>query len=222
MTSPNSLPLERLWHQAKKTPKITHLSLKINVLTTEDNLYLWSKRLLTNLPATLILGLAVTLCGCGGGGGGQKPADTGITIPPPTSNQDNSKPPWNSFADQIQDPSNLNQLAAEFETDEYDAMGALAMINASGAYARGATGAGVTVGVIDSGVYEEHIEFAQGGGNKVEYAGSDYSSGNPRSDDAIGHGTLVAGVIAANKDGFEVSSGLNMHGVAFLGQYSGL
>jgi len=171
--------------------------------------------LLTNLPAILTLGVIVTLYGCGGGGGGQKSADSGIQIPPPTSNQDNSKPPWDSFADQIQDPSNLNESATEFETEEYDAMGALAMINASSAYARGATGSGVTVGVVDSGVYEEHIEFAQGNENKVEYAGSDYSSGNPRSDDAIGHGTLVAGVIAANKDGFDVGSGLNMHGVAF-------
>ena len=168
-----------------------------------------------NLPATLALGLVVTLCGCGGGGGGQKSADSGIQIPPPSSNQDNSKPPWNSFADQIQDPSNLNDLATQFETDEYEAMGALAMINASSAYARGATGAGIAVGVIDSGVYEEHIEFAQGSDNKVEYAGSDYSSGNPRSDDAIGHGTLVAGIIAANRDGTLVSSGINMHGVAF-------
>ena len=171
--------------------------------------------MLNNLPATLALGLVVTLCGCGGGGGGQKSADNGIQIPPPSSNQDNSKPPWNSFADQIQDPSNLNDLATQFETDEYEAMGALAMINASSAYARGATGAGIAVGVIDSGVYEEHIEFAQGSDNKVEYAGSDYSSGNPRSDDAIGHGTLVAGIIAANRDGTQVSSGINMHGVAF-------
>ena len=171
--------------------------------------------MLNNLPATLALGLVVTLCGCGGGGGGQKSADSGIQIPPPSSNQDNSKPPWNSFADQIQDPSNLNDLATQFETDEYEAMGALAMINASSAYARGATGAGIAVGVIDSGVYEEHIEFAQGSDNKVEYAGSDYSSGNPRSDDAIGHGTLVAGIIAANRDGTLVSSGINMHGVAF-------
>ena len=133
---------------------------------------MWSKPLLNNLPATLALGLVVTLCGCGGGGGGQKSADSGIQIPPPSSNQDNSKPPWNSFADQIQDPSNLNDLATQFETDEYEAMGALAMINASSAYARGATGAGIAVGVIDSGVYEEHIEFAQGSDNKVEYAGS--------------------------------------------------
>lgn len=171
--------------------------------------------MLTNLASILAIGLVVTLCGCGGGGGGQKPANTGITIPPATSNQDNSKPPWNSFADQIEDPSNLAELATEFETDEYDAMGALAMINASSAYARGATGAGIAVGVIDSGVYEEHIEFAQGSGDKVEYAGSDYSSGNPRSDDAIGHGTRVAGVIGANKDSSDFSNELNMHGVAF-------
>jgi subtilisin family serine protease len=150
----------------------------------------------TNLSATLALGLVVTLCGCGGGGGGQKSADNGIQIAPPTSNQDNSKPPWNNFADQIGDPSNLAELAAQFETDEYASMGALAMINASSAYARGASGAGVIVGVIDSGVYEEHIEFAQDSGDKVEYAGSDYSSGNPRSNEAIGHGTLVAGVIS--------------------------
>jgi subtilisin family serine protease len=175
--------------------------------------------LLTNLYSTLALGLLVTISatisGCGGGGGGQKPANTGINIPPVTSNRDNSKPPWDNFADQIQDPNNLTELAAQFETDEYDAMGALRMINASSAYARGATGAGVTVGVIDSGVYEAHIEFAQGSGDKVEYAGSDYSSGNPRSDDAISHGTLVAGIIAANKDGADVSSDFNMHGVAF-------
>jgi subtilisin family serine protease len=169
----------------------------------------------TNLSATLALGLVVTLCGCGGGGGGQKSADNGIQIAPPTSNQDNSKPPWNNFADQIGDPSNLAELAAQFETDEYASMGALAMINASSAYARGASGAGVIVGVIDSGVYEEHIEFAQDSGDKVEYAGSDYSSGNPRSNEAIGHGTLVAGVIAANRDESELSGDPNMHGVAF-------
>ena len=165
--------------------------------------------------ATLAFGILMALWGCSGGGGGQKTADSGITLPPPGSNQDSSKPPWNSFADQIQDPSNLDELASEFETDEYAGSGALAMINASSAYARGATGAGVRVGVIDSGVYEEHIEFAQGSGDKVEYAGSDYSASNPRSNDSIGHGTLVAGVIAANRDQSISQEGLNMHGVAF-------
>ena len=171
--------------------------------------------MLSKSSATLALGILIALCGCSGGGGGQKSADNGISLPPPGSNQDNSKPPWNSFADQIQDPTNLAELTSEFETDEYAGSGALAMINASSAYARGATGAGVTVGVIDSGVYEEHIEFAQGSGDKVEYAGSDYSASRPRSNDAVGHGTLVAGVIAANRDQSISQEGLNMHGVAF-------
>ena len=171
--------------------------------------------MLSKSSATLALGILIALCGCSGGGGGQKSADNGISLPPPGSNQDNSKPPWNSFADQIQDPSNLAELTSEFETDEYAGSGALAMINASSAYARGATGAGVTVGVIDSGVYEEHIEFDQGSGDKVEYAGSDYSASRPRSNDAVGHGTLVAGVIAANRDQSISQEGLNMHGVAF-------
>lgn len=165
--------------------------------------------------AALALGILIGLCGCSGGGGGQNPADSGITLPPPSSNQDNSKPPWNNFADQIQDPSNVAELASEFETDEYAGSGALAMINASSAYARGATGAGVNAGVIDSGVYDEHIEFAQGSGDKIEYAGSDYSTGNPRSNDALGHGSVVAGIIAANRDPLISQVGLNMHGVAF-------
>ena len=79
-------------------------------------------------------------------------------------------------------------------------MTGLAMINASSAYARGATGAGVTVGVVDSGVYEEHIEFETNTGDKISLAGSDYASDDARSNDAISHGTLVAGVIAANRD----------------------
>ena len=161
----------------------------------------------------MALGLILSVCGCSSGGGGQKAPS--ISIPPAESNQDLSQPPWNSFAEQIQDPANLDELASQFETDEYAGMGALAMINASSAYARGATGAGVKVGMIDSGVYREHIEFAQGTGDKVEYAGSDYSTSNPRTASAISHGTLVAGVIAANKDDSATSSGINMHGVAF-------
>jgi len=163
----------------------------------------------------MALGLILTVCGCSSGGGGQKAPSTDISIAPPESNRDLSQPPWNSFAEQIQDPVNLDELASQFETDEYAGMGALAVINASSAYARGATGAGVKVGMIDSGVYREHIEFAQGTGDKVEYAGSDYSTSNPRTDSAISHGTLVAGVIAANKDDSATSTGINMHGVAF-------
>ena len=170
---------------------------------------------MNQLSATLSLFVIIVLSGCSGGGGGQKSSNSGSTIPPVSTNQDNSTPPWSSFSAQSEDPDNLAVLASDFETEEYTGMGALDMINASSAYARGATGEGVSVGVIDSGVYEEHIEFSRGSGDKVEYAGSDYSTGSPRSDDAVTHGTMVAGVIAANRDNNNFTSGFKMHGVAF-------
>ena len=170
---------------------------------------------MNNLSITISLIAIIALSGCSSGGGGQKSSDSGTTIPPVVTNQDNSIPPWSSFSAQAQDPDDLAALASEFETEEYAGMGALDMINASSAYARGATGEGVTIGVIDSGVYEEHAEFSRGSGDKVTYAGSDYSSDRPRTDDALGHGTVVAGVIAANRDNNNFGSGFKMHGVAF-------
>lgn len=159
--------------------------------------------------------VALSLASCGGSGGGTQPASNGVITPPVTSTENTSRPPWNSFAAQPQDPENIADRAAVFETDEYKGMGALTMINASMAYARGATGAGVTVGVIDSGVYDDHLEFAAGSGTKITFAGSDYSGGTARTDDAITHGTGVAGVIAANRDSTPSISGFDMHGVAF-------
>lgn len=168
-----------------------------------------------NLSTTISLITIIALCGCSSGGGGQKSSGGGTTIPPVVANQDNSIPPWSSFSAQAEDPDNLAALASEFETEEYAGMGALEMINASSAYARGATGEGITVGVIDSGVYEEHAEFFRGSDDKITYAGSDYNSDRPRTDDALGHGTIVAGIIAANRDNNNLGSGFKMHGVAY-------
>jgi subtilisin family serine protease len=47
-----------------------------------------------------------------------------------------------------------------FETTEYFANGGLEAIEASSAYAAGATGNGILVGVIDTGIDLEHPEFA--------------------------------------------------------------
>ena len=168
-----------------------------------------------NFSVTISLLTTVALAGCSSGGGGQQDSSGGTTIPPITTNQDNSAPPWSSFSAQAQDPDDFATLVSEFETDEYRGMNGLEMINASSAYARGATGEGVRIGVIDSGVYEEHEEFARGTGDKVTFAGSDYSDDRPRTDEALGHGTIVAGVIAANRDNNNFGSGFKMHGVAF-------
>ena len=79
----------------------------------------------------------------------------------------------------------------------------LALIKASAAYARGATGMGETVMVVDRGIYEQHAEF---GGGKVELA---TPRDRPGVDDNGDHGTAVTGVLAARRDG------TGMHGVAF-------
>ncbi len=163
-----------------------------------------------------VISLSIVLMACSSGGGGSQPATPDPSTAPdpaPTS------PPYDNFAQQPDDPDDLALQSESFEDSEYEGLRFLELINASTAYARGATGAGVKVGVIDSGVMADHLEFdSSSGGSKVSVAGSDYDLfGSERSDEAIGHGTLVAGVIASNRDGNPVVPGenFNMHGVAF-------
>ncbi|WP_252406616.1 hypothetical protein, partial [Acinetobacter pittii] len=56
-------------------------------------------------------------------------------------------------------PLRAQRLSA-WETPEYFRSGALAQINAAQAYALGFTGAGVVVGIADSGLDARHPEFA--------------------------------------------------------------
>ena len=98
-----------------------------------------------------------------------------------------------------------------FETYEYKASGALDIINASQAYALGYTGLGQTVGVIDTPVRVDHPELA-GKADMMPVT----EDGAPITPDwrEIKHGSHVAGIIAAKRDG------IGMHGVAF-GRYLG-
>jgi len=101
-----------------------------------------------------------------------------------------------------------------YQTTEYLAMGggssgrALSMICASNAYARGYTGSGIKVAVMDTGIRTTHQEFSDTG--KLNIAtGSDYVNSDNDPTDDNGHGSHVAGIIAADKDG------TGMHGVAY-------
>jgi flagellin-like hook-associated protein FlgL len=104
--------------------------------------------------------------------------------------------------------------ATAFEDAEYRASGGLGIINASTAYARAAAygtnaaGSGIKIAVIDSGVDTTHSQLAA---NLL--AGTDIADGdsNPNDDNAAvgGHGTHVAGIIAA------VNDGIGTQGVAF-------
>ena len=96
--------------------------------------------------------------------------------------------------------------AGDWETEEYRAQGGLDLIKASSMYARGGTGKGVTVGLLDGGATPGHPELAGKYAVVDSFEGLDPLDTNP---DILGHGTHVAGIIAAAKDG----SG--MHGVAY-------
>jgi len=67
---------------------------------------------------------------------------------------------------------------------------------ATNANGPGATGKGVTIAVVDTGIDYNHIEFKGRIG-----AGYDFVDGDSIAEDANGHGTHVAGTIAAAKDG---------------------
>lgn len=88
-------------------------------------------------------------------------------------------------------------------TSEYGYWSGHAVVNAAAAYVDGARGAGVNVAVVDSGVDSSHAELR---GRVV--GGYDFIENGSPTVDGHGHGSHVAGIIAAAKDG------TGMHGVA--------
>ncbi len=94
---------------------------------------------------------------------------------------------------------------SDYETTEYFYGRGLDQVNASDAYARTATGSGVVVGVVDSGVDVLHTEFA----GQIAPGGYDYVLSTSTMSDPNGHGSFVAGIIAAKKDDTGV------HGLAY-------
>ncbi|MDA8526694.1 S8 family serine peptidase [Gammaproteobacteria bacterium] len=149
------------------------------------------------LPLILII-----LMSCGGGGGSSSNMTPVVsqTPTPPVA------PPSLSF-DELKD-----QYEGYYE---YQSQWGLNMINASSAYARGATGAGITIGITDSGLDLNHPEIdTQRISNDSATCndGDNCFVGNyqPTTDD-LRHGTIVAGIAAG-----DLSKGNSgMHGVAF-------
>ena len=152
----------------------------------------------------LLLPLILSACGGGGGGGGAAGGSVGTgTV------------------------SNCSDTGTAFQTYEYYNTGSdvgssgagndspLQYVCASSAYARGATGDGIQVAVIDTGIRATHGDLD---GNMVAFTtGSDVvNSDNDASDDQ-GHGTHVAGIIAGERDGGVANS----HGIAFDAQIYG-
>jgi subtilase family protein len=128
--------------------------------------------------------LYLALAACGGGGGGNiavnsapTPAAAPNPVPPPP-------PP----------PPSINTNTTEFNNSV-----GIDHANATAAYDEGATGAGITVAVLDSGIDDDNSEFT----GRISSASRDVA-GNRGLDDESGHGTSVSAVIAANRDNANV------------------
>jgi hypothetical protein len=144
-----------------------------------------------------VLTLAALLGGCGGGGGGvgSTPAPPTAEIPTPVATP--SPAPTAT-------PSPTPPPATNYDTAEYRATVGAVSMNALAAYRRGATGAGVSIGIIDSGIDLQSEEFA----GRLSSASADVA-GNASVDDEDGHGTAVAFTAAGRRNG------AGTHGVAF-------
>jgi subtilisin family serine protease len=154
---------------------------------------------ISKILAILSLPLLLNACGGGGGGGGGGAAGGGVGTGTVTNCSDtgtahqDTEYNWNSSA--------------------YHSVKPYTSICLSSAYARGSTGDGIQVAVVDTGVDADHSDI---NANMVAFTnGSDtVNSDNDASDDH-GHGSHVAGIIAAEHNG----SGI--HGVAYDAQIYG-
>jgi len=115
--------------------------------------------------ATVLICLALGLSACGGGGG-SKPTTTAATTPPASSSTV-PQPPVNAQ---------------------------LAITNTYTAHQAGYTGAGVTIGIVDTGVMATHPALAGRVVKELTYV--DPSTNNLNIDDVVGHGTWVAEIAA--------------------------
>ena len=148
---------------------------------------------------SILLPLVLAVSGCGGGGSGGGGTSTTPPPPPPTAVTMNffiSNAPLNNAGDSYSRDAEFNKI------------GGLGVIRADEAYKRRYFGQDVTVAVVDSGLYAEHQEFS----DRV-VPGRNAISLNANTNDTNGHGTNMAGIIAAGR-GRNGSTSNNMHGVA--------
>ena len=184
-----------------------------------------------NGRAVLALCALTLLVGCGGGGGGGSGGGTSsggtpappqprlIEVPvipfPRTSPAVTIAPDVSGYAARKSTAAGYAEYGADYS---YASGGQtisgpkyhLGMINAAAAYARGATGAGQTIAIVDTGIRDTHREFDRRG-KVTKQTASGYRPDNADKR----HGTSVAALAAGERDGLVSATNLNMHGVAF-------
>lgn len=131
----------------------------------------WNTRHLVALPA-------LALSACGGGSGGQVQSTPAPVAAPP--------------ATPVSTPASSG---VDFNTAEYRASSGPSFHGAITAYETGASGAGITVGIVDSGISDVGGEFT----GRISPLSRDFG-GNGSFVDVGGHGTAVAETLAGARN----------------------
>ena len=141
---------------------------------------------------SLVVSLLLLLTACGGGGGSGGSAGGGVGT---------------GTVSLCSDTGTDYQTTEYYQGSVYLSEKSRRVVCASSAYARGATGNGIQVAVVDTGVDADHSDI---NANMVSFtSGSDTVNSDDNASDDHGHGSHVAGIIAAEKN----DSG--MHGIAY-------
>lgn len=140
---------------------------------------------------SVLLATTVLLTACGGGSSAMM--SVAAPAPEPTP------------AIIINEPVETNTTVGVFGL-EYDAQYGLRQLNIAAANNSGLTGLGVRMAVVDSGIDASHTEFL---GRQI--SGRNFGSTDSLGylTDSVGHGTHVAAIMAANRNG------MGMRGVAY-------
>lgn len=137
----------------------------------------------------LLSGVVFSLCALTACGGGGSPVNS---TPPPPVVQGVPPPP----------PPPVSTV--NYKTEEYKRSNAAVQAQALAAYQAGATGAGVTVGIVDSGVDTSSAEFT----GRISPLSADLAGSRGLQDEG-GHGSAVSGVLLGARNDVGTS------GVAF-------
>ena len=152
----------------------------------------------------LVVGLVLVVTGCAGSGG--------MSSMPPS-------PPEPETPGSEEERRRAYAAHPEFR-NQYG----LEQVKAHYAYARGASGEGVTLGIVDTGVDPSHPKFeGKLETDNVEGYNPDFGTCEDRAPDGaclslVGHGTFVAGIMAAGRRATldaGTGSASAIHGVAF-------
>lgn len=150
------------------------------------------ERLRTRLLQSAVLIGVGALAACSGGGGGgvgstpTPPAATPTPTPTPIATPTPTPTPT---------PAPTPTPTANYDTSEYRATAGAVSANALAAYRVGATGLGVKIGVVDSGIDLQSVEFP----GRIDAASANVAGGTT-VDDEGGHGTAVGFTIAGRRN----------------------